>query len=779
MVSTLNAVTTETPFHPHTLCATITVLPKPGKDPSECSSYRPISLLNSDVKILARILADRLKQFLPGLIHPDQVGFIPGREARDGTQRAINAVSAARRSGQHLLLLSTDAEKAFDRVLWPFLFQTLRTLGLGPGFLAWVQALYTLPKARIKVNGALSASFQISNGTRQGCPLSPLLFALSLEPFLEAVRRNTAIPGMKGAYLEHKVTAYADDLLFFLTDVRQSLPAVLGTFESYGKLAGLKINMTKSEILNVSVPDGEAARLRDTFPFHWCDIQMRYLGIWLTPTLQELFALNFLPLLGTIRDDLILWNNKLLSWMGRVAVFKMNVLPHVLYLLQTVPVALPGSFFKSFRSEMIKFVWAGRRPRLRLSVLYRTKEAGGLALPDLLTYYRVTQLNRLVDWSSTEGRRGWLDLEGADLTVPLWTVPWLPHRAIPTAVRTHPLVGNTLRLWDRLKFSHALSSSPSPLLPLTSNPSFSPGVRPTLCRHLAEGSRLLVLQVAHIPTQEALTSRNDLPPLSFMDRFNFQQIHHYLSSLPEGHKLTRALSPFERFCSLGLALSHGISTLYSLLQSRDSEPPLFMGIWETELNLTISDKEWKTTLFLTHHGTRAVRYHETSYKILTRWYYTPLRRFQFTGTSDPTCWRCGKALGSYLHIWWYCSLLQPYWSWVGEVITEVTDISLEHAPQTFLLLLTGQPTASFKKSVALRLLLAARHLISRHWRPQSVPSLREWISQVDEIFRIEERIAAREDSTPEFYQNWYYWLEFVSSTSLRRQLELELTQTPP
>uniref|UniRef100_A0A8C5LT99 Reverse transcriptase domain-containing protein n=1 Tax=Leptobrachium leishanense TaxID=445787 RepID=A0A8C5LT99_9ANUR len=642
MVSTFNAVTAETPFHPQTLCATIAVLPKPGKDPAECTSYRPISLLNCDIKILARILADRLKQFLPGLVHPDQVGFIPGREARDGTQRAINAVAAARRSGQRLLLLSTDAEKAFDRVLWPFLFQTLRTLGLGSGFLTWVQALYTLPTARIKVNGALSASFPISNGTRQGCPLSPLLFALSLEPFLEGVRRNPTIPGLQGVNRSHKVTAYADDLLFFLTDARQSLAAVVGAFETYGKLAGLKINMSKSEILNVSVPDGEAVGIRDAFPFHWCDAKMKYLGTWLSPTLQDLFALNFLPLLGMIRDDLTMWNTKFLSWMGRVAVFKMNVLPRILYLLQTVPVTIPGSFFKSFRSEMIKFMWAGRKPRLRLAVLCRPKEAGGMALPDLLTYYRAAQLNRLVDWSSATGRRGWLDLEGTDLGVPLWTLPWLPHQAVPNAARTHPLIGTTLRLWDRLKFSHALSSSPSPLLPLISNPLFTPGVRTSLRRHLVEGDRLLAMHVAHIPTLAALTSRIDLPPLSFLDRFNFGQIRHYLGTLPEGHKLTRALTPFERFCSLSLSLSHGISTLYSLLQSRDSESPPFMGIWEAELNLTISDAEWTTILSLTHHGTRAVRYHETSYKILTRWYYTPLRVFQFTGSTDPTCWRCGE-----------------------------------------------------------------------------------------------------------------------------------------
>uniref|UniRef100_A0A8C5N2I9 Reverse transcriptase domain-containing protein n=1 Tax=Leptobrachium leishanense TaxID=445787 RepID=A0A8C5N2I9_9ANUR len=291
--------------------------------------------------------------------------------------------------------------------------------------------------------------------------LAARVMALSLEPFLEAVQRNPAIPGLKGVNRSHKVTAYADDLLFFLTDARQSLSAVVWAFKVYGKLAGLKINMSKSEILNVSVPDREAVGIRDVFPFHWCDVKMKYLGTWLSPTLQDLFALNFLPLLGTIRDDLKMWNTKFLSWMGRVAVFKMNVLPCMLYLLQTVPVTLPGSFFKSFRSEMIKFVWAGLKPRLRFSVLCRPKEAGGMALPDLLTYYRATQLNRLVDWSSAAGGSGWLDLEGTDLGVPLWTLPWLPHQGVPNTARTHPLIGNTLRLWDRLKFSHALSSSPS------------------------------------------------------------------------------------------------------------------------------------------------------------------------------------------------------------------------------------------------------------------------------------------------------------------------------
>lgn len=101
----------------HKLNAHITLIPKPQKDPSLCSSYRPISLLNLDVKIYANILANRIKPLLRDLIHPDQTGFIPGREGKDNTYKVINTIALAKKTGTPFVLLGTDAEKAFDSVL--------------------------------------------------------------------------------------------------------------------------------------------------------------------------------------------------------------------------------------------------------------------------------------------------------------------------------------------------------------------------------------------------------------------------------------------------------------------------------------------------------------------------------------------------------------------------------------------------------------------------------------------------------------------------------------
>uniref|UniRef100_A0A8C5QN25 Reverse transcriptase domain-containing protein n=1 Tax=Leptobrachium leishanense TaxID=445787 RepID=A0A8C5QN25_9ANUR len=405
MVKTFNMLLSGDTFHPHSLSATVVVLPKEGKDPQQCSSYRPISLLNGDLKIFATILASRLGAVLPALVKRDQVGFVPAREARDGTIRTLNMIHAARSSGTPMLLLSTDAEKAFDRVSWPFMFSTLRAMNLPAPFLLWVAALYHVPNARVGVNGVFSETFQIRNGTRQGCPLSPLLFALTLEPLLESVRNNAKIPGLRGRRYDHKVSAYADDLLFYVTDPITAIPEIIHEFGVYGQLANLKLNMEKSEILNVTVTEAVERVLRRIHPFVWCAKRMKYLGIWLTKHPQDLFRENYPPLWAAVCRDLVSWRPMRVSWLGKISILKMNILPRLLYLFQALPIQVPAAFLDRARSFCSRFIWGASRARLSGRLLSRPKSAGGLALPDLDGYYRAAHLVRVVEWTTGVGGR--------------------------------------------------------------------------------------------------------------------------------------------------------------------------------------------------------------------------------------------------------------------------------------------------------------------------------------------------------------------------------------
>lgn len=126
-----------------------------------------------------------------------------------------------------VLAVSLDAEKAFDRVEWEYLFDVLGRFGLGCGFVDWIKVLYSSPAARIMVNGSVSDVFPLSRGTCQGCPLSPLLFALALEPLADAVRTHQGFCGVKLGDNEYRISLYADDILLFITNPEKSIPTLI------------------------------------------------------------------------------------------------------------------------------------------------------------------------------------------------------------------------------------------------------------------------------------------------------------------------------------------------------------------------------------------------------------------------------------------------------------------------------------------------------------------------------------------------------------------------
>ncbi len=196
----------------------ITLIHKKGKYLQYCANYRPISLGNVDGKILAKVLAKRLENLLPTIIHPDQVGFIRARSSADNMRRLLHLMWNSRGVADPVMAFS------LDRVEWGFLFQTLRRFGFGSVFTKWVKLLYTGPQASVLCNGLVSSRFKLHRGTKQGCPLSPLIFVLVLEPLAIAIRSNPNIKGVLAGQQEHKIFLYADDILLIFSNPQITVP---------------------------------------------------------------------------------------------------------------------------------------------------------------------------------------------------------------------------------------------------------------------------------------------------------------------------------------------------------------------------------------------------------------------------------------------------------------------------------------------------------------------------------------------------------------------------
>ncbi len=178
LLNTFNWVLQKGEIPPSWREAFISVIPKEDKDKQECGNYRPISVLNLDYELFASISARRLERILPDLIHLDQTGFIQQRQTLDNIRRTLHILDQTNKNKTRSLIAGLDAEKAFASVRWEFLYKVMGKFGLHDYFVRIIQSLYNKPMARVKINGDLSDFFVMERGTRQGCPISPLLFAL-------------------------------------------------------------------------------------------------------------------------------------------------------------------------------------------------------------------------------------------------------------------------------------------------------------------------------------------------------------------------------------------------------------------------------------------------------------------------------------------------------------------------------------------------------------------------------------------------------------------------
>ncbi len=206
-----------------------------------------MSLICVDFKILSKTITNRLKKYMTNIIHEDQSFCVPKRSIFDNLFLIRDMITVAQRHKLDIGFLSLDQEKAFDRVDHHYLFKTLEAFGFGTQFISLVKLLYNDIYSMLRINGSLTRPFPVTRGIRQGCPLSGLLYSISIEPLLAMLRKTAlvvfGVPGFSEV-APVKLTAYADDVTVIIKST-DDVTKLISSLNKFQKATSARINWDK------------------------------------------------------------------------------------------------------------------------------------------------------------------------------------------------------------------------------------------------------------------------------------------------------------------------------------------------------------------------------------------------------------------------------------------------------------------------------------------------------------------------------------------------------
>lgn len=405
------AVGDDSPLRP-LLVGVLCLLPKPGQPADELASYRPLTLLNCDVKLLMLVLSNRLQRPLDYVIGITQSAFLRGRDISDNVRYHLGLLSRLDELGLPGWLLHSDLTKAYDSVDRPWLLRAMQALGFREaGIVRWFSLLFAGTRAQVRLNGFLTAPFSVLGGLPQGGAASCQGWVVALEPllcYLNELRSqgrlsSVALPDGQAAPV---APAFADDTKTLLQDPDRDGPVVLAAFQLAAR-AGLPVqSVPKTKLLHLrgAVPASLDASVQAHHPATGYRLQPvgephRLLGVPYGSDEARCQAAAFHPMVGSIRAAAAPWAARRLNQLGRAHVALQCLASKLVYQANFRQPAPP--LMAAMQRALNQFVGTSSRPEEavpfqgqlfpRFAVSALPVARGGLGLPDVRSHVLAMQ----------------------------------------------------------------------------------------------------------------------------------------------------------------------------------------------------------------------------------------------------------------------------------------------------------------------------------------------------------------------------------------------------
>lgn len=364
-------------------------IPKPNKDPRVVDNRRPITLRNSDYKLLTYIFALRLQSGLSSIIAESQSGFMKGRSIHNNIRLVMDLIEYSDLIQDNGFIFFLDFYKAFDSVEHPFILAVLEHFGFGLKFRKLISGLYENINSCVLLSKGSTPSFNVDVGIPQGCPISPYLFLLVTEILSIYIKKSDDIQKLNVFGTEIVISQLADDTTLFLKN-EQQIPKAIEKIEKFSKASGLHLNLKKCEIFS----------LHDTTLKEICNIpvksEIKYLGIQLGKDKYTCQKNNIETKQKESKTKLNIWLQRDLSIFGRIYLTKMESLSRCIYPLYSN--AASPNLIKLINQLNFNFIWRNKPHYIRKGHMIKDTSEGGLKMIDLDCLNGTLKINWLKSW---------------------------------------------------------------------------------------------------------------------------------------------------------------------------------------------------------------------------------------------------------------------------------------------------------------------------------------------------------------------------------------------
>lgn len=365
---------------------------KKGKR-NNAANYRPITILNTDYKIMTKALANKLAEAAPTLIHTDQAGFIKGRNIYDQVKLAKLTIDYGKIMNKNGAIIALDQEKAYDKLLHPYLWKTLEKFDLPQHFIKTAKFLYENAFTSILINGILSDPFQVNRGVRQGDGLSCLLFNLGIEPLAAAIR-NSPLTGIQipNAPENLKCKLFADDTTVYLDESDDMTTLENHTLIPWCEVSGAVFNIAKTEVIPIGSDEYRANLISTRKTNENSDPippnikiaiegqPVRILGAWIGNGVDQ--ATPWTPTIEKIEAVLQRWEANHPTSEGRRLITQMIIGCMTQYLAKVQ--GIPEAALKTLEKLIRNFAWNGEsKPTIAMTHMSNTTNEGGKKVLDI------------------------------------------------------------------------------------------------------------------------------------------------------------------------------------------------------------------------------------------------------------------------------------------------------------------------------------------------------------------------------------------------------------